>query len=99
MQRYLNLFSGVEAAFHRCAQEIAATTYTDGAARVRECEQRIAEPLRVCARLLEQEYKRKQVPRADEVYLFRLGELILLCSALATKLPELASLVLSLIHI
>lgn len=92
MQRYLNLFSGVEAAFHRHAQEIGATTFTDSTVRAREYEQRIAEPLRVYTRLLEQERKNKPSPAAEEAYLFRLGELILLCGALAATQPELASL-------
>ncbi len=92
MQRYLDLFSGVEAAFHRRAQEIAVTAVLDGTSRSKEIERCIAEPLRFYARLLEQEHQRKSSLALDEVYLFRLGELILLCKSLVAMLPELAGL-------
>jgi hypothetical protein len=92
MQRYLNLFACVEAAFHDRADEIAAEQFVDAAGRARECEKRFMEPLRVYARLLEQEYKRTSGPVAEQVYLFRLGELILLCRTLGTMVPELADL-------
>ena len=92
MQSYLNLFAGVEATFHKRAQEIATPAIANSSTRAEECERRIAEPLRVCASLLGQEYKRKSGSVNDEVYLFRLGELILLCRSLAKLLPELMSL-------
>jgi len=74
------------------AKEVNATKFINGTLRTRECERLIAEPMRVCARLLEQEYKRNPVARADEIYLFRLGELVLLCTELTTNLPELNGL-------
>ena len=92
MQRYLNLFSAVEEAFDQRAFEIAKTVYPDGPARAKDVERSITEPLGVYARLLRQEYKYKSSPAALDVYLFRLGELILLCNALTIKLPETAFL-------
>lgn len=92
MQRYLNLFSAVENSFNQRAIDIANTAFVNAAARTKECEQRLAEPLRIYARLLEQEYRRKPCPITEQVYLFRLGELVLLCSTLTDSLPELVSL-------
>lgn len=92
MQRYLNLFAAVEAAFNQRAHDLAATAPGDAASRARALDQGFSAPLRLHARLLEQEYRQRPGSAAEEAYLFRLGELVLLCNALAATLPELAVL-------
>lgn len=89
MQRYLNLFSAVEATFHQRALDTAAT-HADAASRAKIIEQSFTSPLRLYARLIEQE--RGRTPTAEQAYFFRLGELVLLCNALTSPLPELAAL-------
>lgn len=92
MQRYLNLFSRVEAEFQHRAKAIVKETFDNETTRTRAIEQKIIEPLRVYFRLLEQDHKRKPSQANDDVFLFRLGELLLMCIALAVILPQLNSL-------
>lgn len=92
MQHYLNLFSAVEKAFHEKAQDLAEQPPALAISRARTVEQSFLAPLQLYARLLKQEYQPGLGAAAHEAYHFRLGELVLLCSALTEKLPELASL-------
>lgn len=92
MQRYLNLFSAVEAEFQQRAAVIANMTIA-AFDRAEACRIKIAEPLRVYAQLLGKERCGKSVAVDEQIFCFRLGELILLCHSLADKLPELVPLV------
>jgi hypothetical protein len=93
MQRYLNLFSSVEAEFQQRAAAIASATFAALEERAEVCRTKIAEPLRVYAQLLEKERGGKAKEICEQVFCFRLGELLLLCHSLAEKLPELVPLV------
>jgi len=90
MQRYLNLFSSVEATFDQRAHDIAANV--DAAARAKGFEQSFAAPLRLYARLLEQDFNQSGNSTATHAYLFRLGELVMMCCKLAPVLHELIGL-------
>lgn len=92
MQRYLNLFAAVEAAFDQRARELAAQPPADATARERALEQGFRAPLRLYARLLEQESRAHRGGAGQDAYLFRLGELVLLCTSLSAHLPALAPL-------
>lgn len=92
MQRYLNLFAAVEKAFHERAKDLAAQPSTLVDSRIRAVEKGFLSPLRLYARLLKQGYSPHSGGAAHEAYQFRLGELVLLCVALTSELPELASL-------
>ncbi|SAL05163.1 hypothetical protein AWB78_07333 [Caballeronia calidae] len=90
MQRYLNLFAGVEIEFQKRAAEIEFETFADAASRARACDKRIVQPLRAYAELLKQERSRMRGGIDEQVYVFRAGELALLIQRLAARLPELA---------
>lgn len=97
MQRYLNLFSAVEAEFQQRAAAIARTAFPALEDRAEACRSKIAEPLWVYAQLLERERGLKAGEAGEQVFCFRLGELVLLCHSLADGLPELVPIVDSLV--
>ncbi len=87
MQRYLSLFAQVERVFEERVSTIAKCPD-----RAEQWARQVEKPLVQYAQLLDKEYEASASALRDQVYSFKLGELVLFCHSLGIELPAMSDL-------